>query len=65
MTAEIARSLHRRGILTKLRRSAAQEVDGGCGQLRARALGPDQEMAGKAMTEAPLSFMKRDKTPAC
>ena len=34
--AEIARTLHRRGILTKLRRSAAQEVDGGCGQLRAR-----------------------------
>ncbi len=33
----IARQLHRRGVLTKLRRSAAQEVDGGCGQLRARA----------------------------
>ena len=35
--AEIARTLHRRGILTKLRQSAAQDVDGGCGQLRARA----------------------------
>jgi 23S rRNA (adenine2503-C2)-methyltransferase len=35
--AEIARKLHRRGVLTKLRRSAAQDVDGGCGQLRARA----------------------------
>ena len=34
--AEIARRLHRRGILTKLRRSAGQDVDGGCGQLRAR-----------------------------
>jgi 23S rRNA (adenine2503-C2)-methyltransferase len=34
----IARVLHQRGILTKLRDSAAQEVDGGCGQLRARAL---------------------------
>ena len=34
--AEIARSLHRRGILTKLRQSAGQDVDGGCGQLRAR-----------------------------
>lgn len=32
----IARSLHQRGILTKLRHSAAQDVDGGCGQLRAR-----------------------------
>ena len=35
--AEIARTLHRRGILTKLRQSAAQDVDGGCGQLRARS----------------------------
>ena len=34
--AEMARWLHQRGVLTKLRRSAAQEVDGGCGQLRAR-----------------------------
>ncbi len=30
--------LHRHGILTKLRQSAGQDVDGGCGQLRARAL---------------------------
>jgi 23S rRNA (adenine2503-C2)-methyltransferase len=36
--AAIARTLHRRGILTKLRRSAGQDVDGGCGQLRARAI---------------------------
>jgi 23S rRNA (adenine2503-C2)-methyltransferase len=36
--AEIARTLHRRGILTKLRQSAGQDVEGGCGQLRARAL---------------------------
>ena len=34
--AAMARALHRRGVLTKLRRSAAQDVDGGCGQLRAR-----------------------------
>jgi 23S rRNA (adenine2503-C2)-methyltransferase len=33
----IARTLHQRGILTKLRYSAGQDVDGGCGQLRARA----------------------------
>ena len=32
----IARALHRRGVLTKLRDSAGQDVDGGCGQLRAR-----------------------------
>jgi len=34
---QIARTLHQRGILTKLRNSAGQDVDGGCGQLRARA----------------------------
>ena len=38
--ADIARRLHRRGILTKLRQSAGQDVDGGCGQLRARAEAP-------------------------
>jgi 23S rRNA (adenine2503-C2)-methyltransferase len=38
--AEIARTLHRRGILTKLRQSAGQDVDAGCGQLRARAQAP-------------------------
>jgi 23S rRNA (adenine2503-C2)-methyltransferase len=35
--ADMARRLHRRHILTKLRMSAGQDVDGGCGQLRARA----------------------------
>ena len=34
--ATIARTLHQRGVLTKLRQSAGQDVDGGCGQLRAR-----------------------------
>ena len=38
--AEMARVLHRRGILTKLRHSAGQDVEGGCGQLRARAAAP-------------------------
>lgn len=38
--AEIARTLHRAGVLTKLRHSAGQDVDGGCGQLRARAALP-------------------------
>ena len=32
----MARGLHRRGILTKLRQSAGQDVEAGCGQLRAR-----------------------------
>jgi 23S rRNA (adenine2503-C2)-methyltransferase len=30
--------LRRRGVLAKLRRSAGQDVEAGCGQLRARAL---------------------------
>src|SRR5574343_235466 len=47
--ADIARQLHRRGILTKLRNSAGQDVDGGCGQLRARVI------AG----EAPVRVVKR------
>ena len=34
--AAIARELHRRGVLTKLRQSAGQDVDAGCGQLRTR-----------------------------
>ena len=34
--AAMARALNRRGVLTRLRRSAGQDVDGGCGQLRAR-----------------------------
>jgi 23S rRNA (adenine2503-C2)-methyltransferase len=40
----MARELHRRGILTKLRKSAGQDVEAGCGQLRARH-------------EAPLAFL--------
>jgi 23S rRNA (adenine2503-C2)-methyltransferase len=35
-STHIARSLHQRGVLTKLRQSAGQDIDGGCGQLRAR-----------------------------
>lgn len=38
---EIVRYLHSRGVLTKVRNSAGQDVDGGCGQLRARVLTPD------------------------
>ena len=35
---EMVRYLHSRGVLTKVRNSACQDVDGGCGQLRARAV---------------------------
>ncbi len=48
--AALARHLHRRGVLTKLRHSAGQDVDGGCGQLRARQA---------AVTEAPVTLRPR------
>lgn len=40
--ADMARRLNRRGIYTRLRRSAGQDVEAGCGQLRARAAPPAQ-----------------------
>ena len=36
----IFRALNQRGVLTRLRQSAGQDVDAGCGQLRARASAP-------------------------
>jgi 23S rRNA (adenine2503-C2)-methyltransferase len=48
---EIARQLHQRGVLTKLRQSAGQDVEGGCGQLRARSASP--------RTEAPVNWVSR------
>lgn len=35
---ELVHYLHRNGVLTKVRNSAGQDVEGGCGQLRARAV---------------------------
>ena len=35
---QMVRYLHSRGVLTKVRNSVGQDVDGGCGQLRARAV---------------------------
>ena len=35
--SEMAGRLHQSGILARLRNSAGQDIDGGCGQLRARA----------------------------
>ncbi|SDG31741.1 23S rRNA (adenine2503-C2)-methyltransferase [Pseudomonas benzenivorans] len=37
---QMVRYLHSRGVLTKVRNSAGQDIDGGCGQLRARAVEP-------------------------
>jgi 23S rRNA (adenine2503-C2)-methyltransferase len=47
--ADLARRLHRRGILTKLRQSAGQDVEGGCGQLRARAEAPARRVISLAV----------------
>ena len=44
--AEMARYLHQRGVLAKLRRSAGQDVEGGCGQLRARAVAGGLQQPG-------------------
>jgi len=52
--AAIARSLHRRGVLTKLRQSAGQDVEGGCGQLRARAAPGMPQQAGPATVTVAL-----------
>ncbi len=55
--AEMARALHRRGVLTKLRHSAGQAVDGGCGQLRARH-------AGTEVQPSPARVRKSSSAPA-
>ncbi len=49
---EIVRNLHSRGVLTKVRNSAGQDVDGGCGQLRARAVGTAQTVGLRRMRVA-------------
>jgi 23S rRNA (adenine2503-C2)-methyltransferase len=51
----MARELHRRGILTKLRRSAGQDIQAGCGQLRARTERGDErgvEIARKRLVRS-------------
>ncbi|MDP4613835.1 MAG: rRNA methyltransferase, partial [Limnohabitans sp.] len=54
--AEIARTLHQRGVLTKLRQSAGQDVDGGCGQLRARdAVQREQRVHIRPRVNAPAA----------
>ena len=42
----MARGLRQRGILTTLRNSAGQDIDGGCGQLRARLAAPASVRGG-------------------
>ncbi len=58
--AAMARALHRRGVLTKLRHSAGQDVEGGCGQLRARAAQQPQD--GPAALPAKASVAQQTVT---
>lgn len=55
--AAMARHLNRRGIYTRLRQSAGQAVEGGCGQLRARV------QASRADRHIPIMLHPED-TPA-
>jgi 23S rRNA (adenine2503-C2)-methyltransferase len=47
--AAMSLALYKRGILTKLRQSAGQDIDGGCGQLRARRIGNSTGLAGVSL----------------
>ena len=51
--ATMAGMLHQRGILTRLRNSAGQDIDGGCGQLRARTASGEQ--AVRLVRKAPAA----------
>ncbi|AVG41215.1 MULTISPECIES: RNA methyltransferase [Achromobacter] len=51
---EIVRYLQSRGVLTKVRNSAGQDVDGGCGQLRARAVGAAREERVTSLASVPI-----------
>jgi 23S rRNA (adenine2503-C2)-methyltransferase len=57
--AAMARALHRRGVLTKLRRSAGQDVDGGCGQLRARSVPVPGALPGGVAPPGPPAALRR------
>ncbi len=53
----MARTLHQRGVLTKLRQSAGQDVEGGCGQLRARAAQDPQRIEIRRAARVPSSSL--------
>ncbi len=53
---DLARQLRSRGILTTLRQSAGQDVDGGCGQLRARAIDDEAVKPAAAIPAQPVRW---------
>ncbi len=59
----LARYLHQRRILTKLRNSAGQDIDGGCGQLRARSLAEDPSSPQAAAPQAISGPAPRRRQP--
>lgn len=61
--AAMARFLHQRGVLTKLRHSAGQDVEGGCGQLRARHATPPVRMKKAAIPLRPLPAVPNTLPP--
>ncbi|MBS1144156.1 MAG: methyltransferase [Proteobacteria bacterium] len=50
---ELTRYLHAKGVRTTVRNSAGQDVDGGCGQLRARQLDDAQPLRRRAGPKTP------------
>jgi len=56
---EIVRFLHQRGVLTKLRQSAGQDVAAGCGQLRSRPAASADEVGGAVIAMPPRAPVTR------
>ena len=54
--AQLAGYLHQHGIVSRLRDSAGQDIDGGCGQLRARAE-IQRESKSKGTAPTPLTLV--------
>ncbi|MFL9813035.1 RNA methyltransferase [Stutzerimonas sp. VN223-3] len=54
---QIMRYLHQNGVLTKVRNSAGQDIDGGCGQLRARA---ERIVSARQRPAEPLASERTD-----
>lgn len=53
---EIVTYLHSRHVLTKVRNSAGQDVDAGCGQLRARAEGVEQRVNARRLRDRAIAM---------
>ena len=61
--ADMARALNRQGVLTRLRHSAGQDVEGGCGQLRARESVKPVRVVRREPQEQPRAGIGRPRRP--